>query len=80
MCRCGALFVALHAGPVSHVPLERLSVGAFLDSWGQTISDGRGVLVIFLWGVLMLPVMEVLGAWLHRERLAHEAGHRSRGG
>lgn len=77
--RVGSLWVALHAGPLSYAPPEGVSFGAFLDSWGETISDGRGMLVIFLWGVLSLPVLELVGAWLRRDKLAQEAVRRSRG-
>lgn len=77
--RVGSILVALHAGPVSYAPLESASFGAFLDSWGQTIGDERGMQVIFLWGVLSLPVLELLGAWVRRGKLVHEAVRRSRG-
>ena len=77
--RVGSLFVALHAGPLSYTPPDRLSFGGFLDSWGQTISDERGMQVIFLWGLLSLPVLETFGAWWRRGKLVHEAVRRSRG-
>lgn len=75
--RVASVLVALHAGPLSYAPPEVISFPAFLDSWGQTIADGRGVLVIFLWGVLVLPILEVLGAWLRRASLLHEASNRT---
>ena len=77
--RVGALFIALHVGPLTYAPPDRLSFGGFLDSWGQTISDERGMQAMFLWGVLLLPAMEVLGAWWRRGKLVHEAVRRSRG-
>lgn len=79
--RVGALFVGLHVGPVVYAPLERLSVGGFMDSWGAAIGgDGTGVLHMFVWAAFALPVLEVLGAWVRRGALAAEAGRRRRGG
>lgn len=76
--RVASLGVAMHAGPISYAPPEAISFSAFLDSWGRTISDDRGMLVMLLWAVLSLPALELLGAWLRRGSLLHEASYRTR--
>lgn len=75
--RVGALFVGLHVGPLLHTPLETLSFGAFLDSFGAAIGgDGSGVLLMFVSAALSLPVLEAVGTWVRRERLVQEAARR----
>lgn len=71
--RVGALFVGMHVGPVINSPMEELSFGAFLDSWGTAISDGVGVGYMIVTAAISLPLLEVLGAWIRRGQLAHEA-------
>ncbi len=66
------------APSATHTP-DDISFGTFLEGWGQTISDERGMRVSCLWGVLSLPVLEVLGAWLGRGKLLQGAVRRSRG-
>lgn len=71
--RVGAVFVGMHVGPVINSPMEELSFGAFLDSWGTAISDGVGVGYMIVTAAISLPLLEVLGAWIRRGQLAHEA-------
>ena len=72
--RVASIGVGMHVGPVIHTPMETLSFGAFLDSWGAAFSgDGIGVRYMFVVAGISLPLLEAVGAWVHRGRLAHEA-------
>lgn len=72
--RVASLLVGLHLGPVLATPMEQVSVGAFLDSFGAAFSgDGTGLLYIVVCAGLALPLLEAVGAWVRRGALAVEA-------
>lgn len=66
--RVGAIAVGLHVGPIVYAPLTELSLAAFFDSWAAAMG-GDGILHIFLWSLIALPVMETIGALVQRNAL-----------
>ena len=74
--RVSSLAVAMHAAPIFYATPESVSFLAFLDSFAATIGDERGMQFMFLWGFASFPVLEIVGAWVRRDRLAQEAVRR----